>query len=203
MRLSVASCAAAGKLVNERTPGITSEVTVTSKGCGVSARGGGVWGGIADLGEPIGISLGFRVAVRSGGADRGHRSPEIVGVFSIVECAPPVGETQIEERKQPSILRSRQVMRQRRGLGDLVPVVLNGSVPKATGQCLIRSSGRAAGNTQRFDLVESIAVPVAGQRWWAPWTKLVRTIEGKGGNARPMRELGLLRKIRRSRLVIS
>jgi len=47
---------------------------------------GGVRGGVADLGKPIGISLGFRVTVPSGRADRGNWSPEIVDVFSIVEC---------------------------------------------------------------------------------------------------------------------
>ena len=68
---------------------------------GVSARVGRVWGSVAHLGKPIGISLGFRVTVGSGRADRGHRSPEIVGVFGIVECDHPVGETQIKQRKQP------------------------------------------------------------------------------------------------------
>src|ERR1700730_12398800 len=96
----------------------------------MSAWVGGVWGGVTDLGKPVGISLGFRVAVRSGGADRGHRAPEIIRVFGIAECDHPVGETQIKPRKQPSVLRGRQVMRQRRGLRDLVPVVLDGPVPK-------------------------------------------------------------------------
>src|SRR5215472_1474740 len=96
----------------------------------VSAWIRGVRGGIADLGKPTGIGVGVRIAVRSGRADRGHRAPEIVGIFRIVEGDDPVGETQIEQRKQASALRSRQIMRQRCGLGDLVPVVLNGAVPK-------------------------------------------------------------------------
>jgi hypothetical protein len=109
-----------------------------------------------------------------GGSDRGHRSPEIVGVFSIVKCDHPVGETQIKQRKQPGVLSRRQVMHQRRGLSDLVPIVLNGPVPKPTGQCLVRGSGGAAGDPQCFDLVESIAVPLLinaggppGRNWLA------------------------------------
>ena len=43
----------------------------------MSARLGGVWSSVTDLGEPIGITLGFWVTVRSGRADRGHRPPEI------------------------------------------------------------------------------------------------------------------------------
>src|SRR4029077_6982575 len=66
---------------------------------GMSARVRGVWRSVTSLGEPIGISLGFRVIVRSGGADRGHRPPEVVGVFSIVECDDPVRETKIKQRK--------------------------------------------------------------------------------------------------------
>src|SRR5215469_9621141 len=96
----------------------------------VSAWVGRVRGCVADLGKPIGIGLGFRVAVRRGRADRGHRPPEIVSVFRVVKCDHGIGKTQIEQRKQPSVLRSRQVMRQRRRLSDLVPVVLNCPVPK-------------------------------------------------------------------------
>src|SRR6266436_8702936 len=47
----------------------------------MSARVGGVRGGIADLGKPIRVSLGFRVTIRSGSTDRGHWSPQIVRVF--------------------------------------------------------------------------------------------------------------------------
>src|ERR1700730_12234041 len=86
----------------------------------MSARGGGVWGGVADLGQPSGISLGVRVTIRSRRADRRHRSPEIIGVFSVVECDHPVGETQIEYRKQTSDLRGGQSVRQRSSLVDFV-----------------------------------------------------------------------------------
>src|SRR6266478_7394232 len=92
----------------------------------MSARVGGVRGGVADLGKPIRVSLGFRVTIRSGSPDRGHWSPEIVRVFGIVEGDHAVGETQIKQGKEPSVLCGRQVVRYRRGLSDLVPVVLNG-----------------------------------------------------------------------------
>src|SRR6516164_10574068 len=94
-------------------------------------------------------------------------------------------------------------MCERRDLGDLVPVVLNGPIPKTAGQRLVRGRGCAAGDPQRFDLVEGIDVPVAGQLWWSAGTKLVRGLQGKGSHARPMRKLGLLREIRRCGLVTS
>ena len=52
-------------------------------------------------------------------------------------------------------------------------------------------------------MVESIGVPIAGQRRGRARTKLVRTLQGKRGNAEPMRKLRLLGEIRRGRLVIS
>ena len=63
----------------------------------MSAGVGGVRGGVAHLGKPIRIRLGFRVTIRSGSADRGDRSPEIVGVFGVVEGDHPVGKAQIEQ----------------------------------------------------------------------------------------------------------
>jgi len=68
-------------------------------------------------------------------------------------------------------------MRQRRGLGDLVPVVLNGSVLKMAGQRLV--CGRAAGDPQCFDQVEGVGVPVARQFWRPVRTKLVCGLQGK------------------------
>src|SRR5215471_19315687 len=117
-------------LVEERNQDLRPCRTNGGMGPGV----GRVRGGIADLGKPIGISLNVWVPVRSGCADRGHRAPKIVGIFRIVEGDDRVGKTQIEQRKQASVLRGRQIMRQRRGLCDLVPVVLNSPIPKTPGQ---------------------------------------------------------------------
>src|ERR1700758_1578668 len=63
----------------------------------MSAGVGGVWGGVADLGKPVEISVGVRVSVRSGCANCGYRSPEIVSVFGIVEGDDPIGETEVEQ----------------------------------------------------------------------------------------------------------
>src|SRR6202047_4583137 len=96
-----------------------------------------------------------------------------------------------------SVLRGGQSARQRCSLGDFVPIVLDSAVPKPSSECLVRGSGRAAGDSQEFHLVEGIAVPVAGQPWGAARTKLARALQGKRGNPRPGRELGLLWEIRR------
>ena len=73
----------------------------------MSARVGGVRGGVADLRKPSRVSLGFRVTIRSGSPDRGYWSPEIVRVFGIVEGDHAVGKTQIQQGEQPSVLRGR------------------------------------------------------------------------------------------------
>jgi len=86
----------------------------------MSAWIGGVRGGIADLGKPIGIGVGVRVAVRSGRADRGHRAPKIEGIFRIVEGDDAIGETKVQQREQPVVSRGGQLMRQGRSLSDLV-----------------------------------------------------------------------------------
>src|SRR6516164_3990160 len=94
-------------------------------------------------------------------------------------------------------------MSQGRGLSDLVPVVLDGAVPKFAGQCLVCASGRAAGNPECFDQVEGVGVPVARQFWRTARTELVRGLQGKRSDARPARELRLWREIWRRRLVVS
>ena len=62
----------------------------------MSAGVGGVWGGVADLGKPVGISVGVRVSIRRGCANCGYRAPEIVSVFGIVKGDDPIGKTKIQ-----------------------------------------------------------------------------------------------------------
>lgn len=51
-------------------------------------------------------------------------------------------------------------MLQGRGLGDLVPIVLNRPIPKAASQRLVCSAGSTVDNPQGFDLIEAIAVGI-------------------------------------------
>src|SRR6266852_1287112 len=164
---------------------------------------GWVGGGLADFWKPIRISHCFRVVIGISSPNRRHWSPEIVCVFGVVEGDHVIGKTQVHQREQPRTLRRRQTVRQRGRLRNLVPIILNSPVPKPPGQCLIGRGGRAVNDSNRLDLVESIAVRIAGQRRGRTGPELARALQRKRGYARPMCELRLGRKIRRCRLVIS
>src|SRR5205814_4590111 len=94
-------------------------------------------------------------------------------------------------------------MVQDRRLGDLIPIVLDRPIPKSAGQCLARRSGRAIGDSQRFDFVEGLAIGIAGQHRGRTRKKLIRALQGEGCDMRPMCELRLWGKIRRCGLVIA
>src|SRR5947208_5898110 len=114
----------------------------------MSAWVGGVRGGFTDLRKPGRISRCVRVVVCIASPDRGHRPPSIAGVLGVLESDHAVGKAQVQLGKQPRVLRGGQVMRHRRRLGDLVPVVLDGPVPKTAGQRLVRGSSGAVGDAQ-------------------------------------------------------
>src|SRR6202035_5098636 len=86
---------------------------------------------------------------------------------------------------------------------DLVPIVLDGAIPKSPGQGFVGRRGRAVFNTQGFYFIECIGVFVAGQLRGRTWAELVCAVQGKRRDMRPMRELRLWRKVRRRRLVIT
>src|SRR6266436_2316649 len=87
-------------------------------------------------------------------------------------------------------------------LGDLVPVVLNGSIPKTARQRLVWSCGRAPSYSERLHFIENSAVCIARQRGRRVGTKLIRLLQGEGGDVGPVRELRLLGEVRWRRLVI-
>src|SRR3984893_8993928 len=94
-------------------------------------------------------------------------------------------------------------MRLNRRLRDLVPVVLNRSVPEPPDELLVRRSGGAVGDAQRLHFVEDRGVLGAGQCRRRPRAELLGALEGERGYSRPMREYWLLREIGRCRLVVS
>src|ERR1700682_6640159 len=129
------------------------------------------WGVLPASREPIRISHCFRVVVGITGPNSGNWSPEIVGVFGVVKGDHVIGKTQIKQSKQPCILPRRQAVRQLYRLCDLVPIVLYGPIPEPPGQCLIGRGRRAVGDSKGLDLVESIAIRIAGQsRRRAGWS---------------------------------
>jgi len=95
------------------------------------------------------------------------------------------------------------MMRLRRCLGDLVPVVLDRTVPEPADQCLVRGGRDAVGDSQRFHFVEDGSVLSAGQRRWRPGPELARALQDEGFDLGPMREYRLLGKIGRGGLVVT
>src|SRR6185369_11129539 len=90
-------------------------------------------------------------------------------------------------------------MRLRGSLRDLVPVVLNWSVPEAADQSLL---GRGC-DAQRLHFVEGGCVLGAGQRRRRAWPKLSGLPQGKWNDVRPVREYRLFREIGRCGLVVA
>src|SRR6202030_4854752 len=103
-------------------------------------------------------------------------------------------ESEIQQREHTGALRGRQVMRLNRRLRDLVPVVLNRSVPEPPDQLLVRRSRGAVGDSQRLHFVEDGGVLGAGQCRRRAWAALLGALEGERGYSRPMREYRLLRE---------
>src|ERR1700721_2660487 len=114
----------------------------------MSSRIGWIGSGFADSRQPIRISNGFRVDSRIGSSNGGHWPPEIVGVFGVVKGNHVISKTQVQQSKQPRILHRRQSARQRQRLRDLVPIVLNGAIPKESRQRLIGRGGRAVDDSK-------------------------------------------------------
>src|ERR1700688_4144742 len=90
-----------------------------------------------------------------------------------------------------------------RGLRNLVPIVLDGPIPKTASQGLVGSGCEALDDSERLHFIESISVSITGQSGRRSKTKLTRALQGEGRDMGPTRELGLRRKIRWRRLEIS
>src|ERR1700688_513581 len=89
-----------------------------------------------------------------------------------------------------------------RGLRNLVPIVLDGPIPKTASQGLVGSGCGALDYSERLHFMESISVSITGQSGRRSKTKLARALQGEGRDMGPTRELGLRRKIRWRRLEI-
>ncbi len=170
---------------------------------GVRARIRRIRRSLADQRQPVRIGNGVGIAVGVGRADRRHRPPEIVGVLRVVEGDDRVCEREVQQCEEARGLRGGQVMAQGDGLRDLVPVVLDGPVPELAGQRLVRRRGRAPRDAGCLDLVEGVAVRVAGQGGRRPGTELARAPQRERLHVRPVGELGLRREIGRRRLVVA
>src|SRR4029077_4882216 len=160
-------------------------------------------GGFTCLREPIWIRRRVGITVRGAGSDRSYWPAEVLRVLAVVKCDHFVCEGEIEQREHTSALCGRELMRMNRRLSDLVPVVLNGSVPEAADQRLVCRSGGAVGDAQRLHFVEDGGVLGAGQGRRRSKAELLRALEGERSDSGPVREHRLRREIGRCGLIVS
>src|ERR1700686_1336224 len=170
---------------------------------GVCAGVSWIGGGFTCLRKPIWIRRRVGVAVRGGGSIWGYPPAGGLRGIGVVKCDPFICKGEIEQREHTGALRGRQVMRMNRRLSDLVPVVLNRSVPEPADERLVCRSGGTVGDAQRLHFVEDGGVLGAGQCRRRPKAELLGALEGERSDSRPMRELRLRREIGRCGLVVS
>src|SRR6266849_2335007 len=120
---------------------------------------------LAHFRKPPRVSQCLRVAIGAGSANSGNWSPEIVRIFCVIEGNYAVCEAEVQQCEKTCTVRSSQVVSLRSCLRDLVPIVLDGAVPKPPRQGLVGSCSCTVFNTHRFYFVEGIGVLVAGQLW--------------------------------------
>src|SRR6516162_1816336 len=94
-------------------------------------------------------------------------------------------------------------MTQSRGLGDLVPIILNRTIPELASQRFVRGTGRAVLNAKSLYFIECIVVRIAGQCRRRARPKLAGAVQGEWGHLRPLCELRLRRKVGWCRLIVS
>ncbi len=218
MRLRPASCAAALKLAEraghagQRRRG-DREVLVVAVEAGehvgaggadraVRAGVGGVGRGVPGEREPVRVGDGLRVAVAVGEADRRDRPPELVGVLGVVEGDRRVGEAEVQGREQPRRRGQVAVVRERDGLGDLVPEVLDRRVPELADLRLLGRAGGAGGRAEALDLVDRGGVGVARERGRRRRAELVAAVEHERRHLSPGGE-DRRREVRRRRPVVA
>src|SRR4029077_21038561 len=161
-----------------------------------------VWSGLGRQREPIWIGVGVGIAVISGQFDCRHGPPEPVVVFSVEQGNRTIGESDVQQGKQPRAMGQTEVMPQCRALRDFVPEVLNVAIPESSNQGLLRGAGCAGDEAQTHDFIENLGVLVARQLGWRSGTKFISTRDGKRSDLRPLREVRWC-EIGRRELVIS
>src|SRR5438270_11605461 len=97
----------------------------------------GIGRGVTNFRQPIRVGQSFGIAVIGSSANGSYRPPEVIRVFGVVERDDVIRECYVQQGEEPSVLCGGQVMRHGRRLRDLVPIVLDGSVPEATGKGLV------------------------------------------------------------------
>src|ERR1700676_1606914 len=127
----------------------------------VGSRIGRVRRGLPNLWKPVRIGQSRGVLGRIGSANSSHRTPEVIHIFGIVEGNYAIGKRQIKRGKKARVLGGCQVTILGSRLGNLIPVVLNSAVPKASGERLVCGSGSAVYHPECFYFIENVGIPVA------------------------------------------
>src|SRR4029077_9010106 len=100
-----------------------------------------------------------------------------------------IGESDVQQGKQPRAMGQTEVMSQRRGLRNFVPEVLNVTVPELSNQGLHGGAGCAGDEAHTHDFIENLGVLVAPQLRLRPGTEFVSARQGKRRDLRPLREV--------------
>src|SRR5437879_12319522 len=93
-------------------------------------------------------------------------------------------------------------MRQRCGLGDLIPEVLNVAVPELTDLSLIRGADCAGNESKALYFVEGLGVLVTCEQRRRTGAKFAGACQGKRSDLWPLDEVGG-REVRRRELIAS
>src|SRR4029077_6972341 len=126
---------------------------------------GRIRSGLAHFRKPPRVAQCLWGAVGAGCANSGNWSPEIIRIFCVIERDDAVCEAEVQQCEKTCTVRSSQIVSLRGRLRDLVPIVLDGAVPKSPRQGFVGRRGCAVFHPQRFYFIKSIGVLVAGQLW--------------------------------------
>ena len=132
----------------------------------------------------------------------GNRTPKVVGVLGLEKRDRSIRKAYIQQREEPGAILQIKVMRKRCSLRDLVPEVLDVTVPEHSYLSLVRGPRRAGNESYVFDLIECVGISVARELWRRAGTKLIRSLQGKRSDLRPLGEIRG-REIWRRQLVVA
>src|SRR5439155_27120568 len=148
-----------------------------------------VWSGFCRLRKPRRIGLRTGIAVTARLLNGSDWPPELVSVLSVKEGNRGIGKADVQQCKQADALCQGKVMSQSCGLCDLVPEVLNITIPEHSNQGLLRGTSCAVDESQTFNFIKNTGVLVACQLGRRAGTKFVGARQGKRRDLRPLREI--------------
>jgi hypothetical protein len=101
------------------------------------------------------IRVGLRISVRIRQLHRSNRTPKVVRVLSVEKGNGSVCKAYIQQSKEPGAILQIEVRCNYGRLCDLVPEVLDVTIPKLPDLSLVRGSGCAVNEPETFDFIET------------------------------------------------